>query len=44
MKCPKCNQKLDIDSVREHKDGRKRTYWECKECNLSIMDRGKKPS
>ena len=41
IKCPKCAQELDVDSVREHKDGRKRIYWECKDCNLSIMERGK---
>lgn len=42
IKCPKCEKELDVDSVREHREGRKRIYWECKDCNLSIMDRGKK--
>lgn len=42
IKCPKCGQKLDVDSVREYKDGKKRVYWECDDCHLSIMDRGKK--
>jgi len=40
INCPKCNQSLEVDSVREHKDGQKRIYWECTNCNISIMDRG----
>jgi len=39
--CPKCGKEIEIDSTREFKDGGKRIYWECKDCNLSIMDRGK---
>jgi transcription elongation factor Elf1 len=39
MKCPKCGRLLEVDSIREHKDGHKRVYWECKDCNISIMDR-----
>lgn len=38
--CPKCQTVLPVDSVREYSDGRKRIYWECKSCDLSIMDRG----
>jgi len=38
--CPKCGVTLEVDSVREYENGRKRIYWECKECDLSIMDRG----
>lgn len=41
MKCPKCEKELEVDSIRKHSDGRERTYWECKGCNISIMDRGK---
>ena len=26
IKCPKCHKELDIDSIREHRDGRKRIY------------------
>lgn len=37
MKCPKCDAEMPIDSVRQHKDGRKRLYWECKDCNLNVM-------
>lgn len=40
ISCPRCGQTLAVDSIREHKDGRKRLYWECKSCNISIMDRG----
>jgi len=42
MKCPKCGKELDVDSVRKHKSGRKRIYWECEECDLSVMHRGQK--
>lgn len=42
MKCPKCGKELEIDSVRNHRNGRVRTYWECEKCNLSIMDKGLK--
>lgn len=42
IRCPRCTKELSIDSIREHKDGRKRIYWECYECHLSIMDRGTK--
>lgn len=38
--CPKCSRELEVDSVRQHQDGRQRIYWECESCNLSIMDRG----
>lgn len=40
IKCPKCGQELEVDSIREHKGGRTRTYWECQDCHVSIMDRG----
>lgn len=40
LTCPKCGVSLPVDSVREYSDGRKRIYWECKDCDLSIMDRG----
>ena len=40
MRCPRCSKELPVDSVREHKDGRKRIYWECAACGISIMDRG----
>lgn len=40
INCPRCGEELEVDSVRKHKDGRKRIYWECENCNLSIMDRG----
>ena len=40
MNCPRCGKELEVDSIREHKDGRKRTYWECDDCGISIMDRG----
>jgi len=42
IRCPKCGKELEVDSIREHKNGRRRIYWECKEDNLSIMDRGVK--
>lgn len=42
INCPKCHQELEIDSIREHKDGRRRIYWECQNCNISIMERGEK--
>ncbi|MCB9799090.1 hypothetical protein H6758_05210 [Candidatus Nomurabacteria bacterium] len=42
MKCPRCHKALAVDSVREYGDGRRRIYWECQECDLSIMDRGRK--
>ena len=41
LPCPKCSKTLPIDSVREYGDGRKRIYWECLDCHISIMDRGK---
>ena len=41
INCPKCGKTLPVDSVRQHTDSRKRIYWECKDCNLSVMDRGK---
>jgi len=41
MNCPKCGKTLEIDSIRKHTNGRERIYWECEDCNLSIMDRGK---
>lgn len=37
--CPLCKKPINIDSIRNHRDGRKRVYWECKDCNLSIMHR-----
>ena len=40
INCPQCRAELEVDSVRKHKDGRQRVYWECDDCNLSIMDRG----
>lgn len=42
VNCPLCGKELDIDSIREHRDGKKRIYWECKDCNASVMARGKK--
>ena len=42
MGCPKCGRELSVDSVRTHKDGKKRFYWECKECDLNVMYRGGK--
>jgi len=42
INCPKCGKVLNVDSIREHKNGKKRIYWECKNCNLSIMYRGNK--
>lgn len=39
LSCPRCGKKLAIDSVRKHTNGRKRLYWECTDCNLSIMER-----
>ena len=41
MKCPNCSNGVAVDSIRKHRDGRERIYWECKECNLSIMIRNK---
>lgn len=40
IQCPKCHTELKVDSIREHADGKKRVYWECAVCNISIMDRG----
>lgn len=40
LPCPKCGKILPVDSVREFADGGKRIYWECGDCNVSIMDRG----
>ena len=40
MKCPQCQELLEIDSIRKHTNGRIRTYWECTNCKLSIMHRG----
>lgn len=40
INCPRCGKELDVDSVREHKDGRIRIYWECDDCNISVMARG----
>ena len=37
--CPFCDVDMPVDSIREFTDGRKRIYWECKECNLSMMKR-----
>ena len=39
INCPKCGKELDVDSVRTHTDGRKRLYWECEDCNISVMQR-----
>jgi DNA-directed RNA polymerase subunit M/transcription elongation factor TFIIS len=41
LKCPKCGSVLEVDSIREHRNGTKRIYWECKKCNISIMFRNK---
>ncbi len=41
LKCPKCGKDMDVDSIRKHRDGKTRIYWECKDCNLSIMWRDK---
>ena len=41
LHCPRCHQELEVDSIREFKDGTKRLYWECKDCRLSVMERGK---
>jgi hypothetical protein len=40
LTCPKCHKELAVDSIREYTNGKKRTYWECTDCDLSIMDRG----
>jgi phage FluMu protein Com len=40
LDCPKCKKVLEIDSIREYTNGNRRTYWECDNCNLSIMHRG----
>lgn len=40
LQCPHCQTSLPVDSVREYRDGRKRIYWECEQCDLSIMYRG----
>lgn len=40
IECPMCDQKLEVESVRYHTNGRKRVYWECIQCNISIMHRG----
>jgi len=37
INCPNCGKELEVDSVRNHKSGKKRIYWECSDCNLSIM-------
>jgi len=42
IKCPECDKELDVDSVREHKNGQKRVYWECQDCEISIMKRNTK--
>ena len=39
VKCPFCNNHIKIDSVRTHRNGKKRVYWECKDCDLSVMRR-----
>jgi len=39
INCPRCGKELEVDSVREHRDGKKRVYWECGECDVSIMAR-----
>ena len=40
MKCPRCGKEILVDSVRQHRDGKKRVYWECNDCKISVMDRG----
>ncbi len=40
LSCPKCGVMLPVNSVREYADGKRRIYWECLSCDLSIMDRG----
>ena len=37
--CPFCSEETTLDSVRTHIDGTERHYWECKNCNVSIMKR-----
>lgn len=43
LHCPKCNKELQVDSLREHTDGKKRLYWDCIQCDISIMQRNYKP-
>ena len=40
INCPACGKKVEVDSIRQHRDGRKRIYWECDNCHISIMYRG----
>ena len=40
LSCPNCSAELPVDSVRTYTDGKKRIYWECASCDLSIMHRG----
>lgn len=39
LNCPFCHQGLEVDSIREHRNGQKRVYWECKDCNVSVMQK-----
>ena len=39
INCPLCGKELEVDSVRTHRSGKKRVYWECNACNLSAMHR-----
>lgn len=39
INCPFCNKEIKIDSIREHRNGKKRIYRECKDCNVSVMKR-----
>lgn len=37
MHCPNCGKEMTFDSERKHVNGQVRLYWECKDCNLSVM-------
>jgi hypothetical protein len=37
LDCPLCGEAIAVDSIRRHRDGGKRVYWECGDCNLSVM-------
>ena len=41
LKCPKCEKDIEVDSIRKHTTGKTRIYWECDDCNLSVMWRDK---
>lgn len=38
-RCPNCNGRAPLDSLRAHRDGTMRAYYECPPCDSSIVDR-----